>query len=348
MSQNFELPPKLEKILASLSGYYSQNNMPMLQRLIVNSSYRVHEEWGYDNWVGGTRYGHAIFFNVPSEIYYEIFDNLDSVAQELQRIINRISHVQNEYIHEVFLELQEDSLMENWRENSGVLIPASSTTAVTPEDQLSELWTPGCLRLFISHKAKYKKQASELKDALDYYGVSSFVAHEDIEPTKEWQNEIEKALFSMGAIVALLTDDFNSSEWTDQEIGVAICRRVPVIPIRLGMDPYGFIGKYQALIGHNKDASSLAKEVCELFWTKSSLKERLIESLVTRFEGSESFKYTNDLMEYICRIENASPQIVDRLEKAPENNLQVKDAWAVERLPHLLQKLRGFEIQDCY
>ena len=258
MSQSFELPPKLEKILASLSGYYSQNDMPMLQRLIVNSSYHVHEEWVCKSWVGGTDYGHAIFFNVPSEIYYEIFDNLDSVAQELQGRINQISHVQNEYIHEVFLELQEDSVMENWRENSGVLIHASSATAVTPEDQLSELWTPGCLRLFISHKAKYKKQASELKDALDYYGVSSFVAHEDIEPTKEWQNEIEKALFSMDAIVALLTEDFNSSKWSDQEVGVAICRRVPVIPIRLGMDPYGFIGKYQALIGYNKDASSLA------------------------------------------------------------------------------------------
>jgi hypothetical protein len=342
MSQSFELPPKIEKILASLSGYYSQNDMPTLQRLIVNSSYHVHEEWVYESWVGGTDYGHAIFFNVPSEIYYEIFDNLDSIAQELRERINQISHVQNEYIHEVFLELQEDSVMENWRENSGVLIHASSATAVTPEDQLSELWTPGCLRLFISHKAKYKKQASELKDALDYYGVSSFVAHEDIEPTKEWQNEIEKALFSMDAIVALLTDDFNSSEWTDQEIGVAICQRVPVIPIQLGMDPYGFIGKYQALIGHNKDASSLAKEIYELFWTKSSLKERLIESLVTRFEDSESFRHTNDLMEYICRIENTSPQIIDRLEKAPENNLQVKDAWAVERtLPHLLQKLRG-------
>ena len=341
MSQSFELPPKLEKILASLSGYCSQNDMPMLQRLIVNSSYHVHEEWVYDNLDDGT-YGHAIFFDVPSEIYYEIFDNLDSVAQELRERINQIAHVQNEYIHEVFLELQEDSVMENWRENSGVLTHASSATAVTPEDQLSELWTPGCLRLFISHKATYKKQASELKDALDYYGVSSFVAHEDIEPTKEWQNEIEKALFSMDAIVALLTDDFNSSKWTDQEIGVAICRRVHIIPIQWGMDPYGFIGKYQALIGHNKDSSSLAKEIYELFWTKSNLKERLIESLVTRFEGSESFKHTNDLMEYICRIENASSQIIDRLEKAPENNLQVKGARAVERtLPHLLQKLRG-------
>ena len=63
---------------------------------------------------------------------------------------------------------------------------------------------------------------------------------------------------------------------------------------------------------------------------------------MTRFEGSESFKHTNDLLKYICRIENASPQIIDRLEKAPDNNLQVKEAWVVKRtLPHLLQKLRG-------
>ena len=59
--------------------------------------------------------------------------------------------------------------------------------------------------------------------------------------------EIEKALFSMHALLPLLTDGFHDSNWTDQEIGIAVGRGVPVISVKLGTDPYGFIAKYQAV-----------------------------------------------------------------------------------------------------
>ena len=82
---------------------------------------------------------------------------------------------------------------------------------------------------------------------MQLFGISCFVAHSDIEPTRTWQKEIEKALFSMDVLIALMTEDFSDSNWTDQEIGVAIGRNVLILPIRMGADPYGFIGKYQAI-----------------------------------------------------------------------------------------------------
>jgi hypothetical protein len=58
------------------------------------------------------------------------------------------------------------------------------------------------------------------------FGVSAFVAHENIEPTK-WQDEIEKALLSMNALAAILMPGFHESKWTDQERSelqlVAVC-----------------------------------------------------------------------------------------------------------------------------
>ena len=54
---------------------------------------------------------------------------------------------------------------------------------------------------------------------------------------KEWETEIESALFSMDVLVALLTDGFHDSNWTDQEVGVAIGRKIPVVPVRLGKGP---------------------------------------------------------------------------------------------------------------
>ena len=114
-------------------------------------------------------------------------------------------------------------------------------------DGLARLWGPGAVRVFVSHTAEHKEAATSLKKWLAQYGIASFVAHEDIGPMKEWEDEIWKALASMDILAALLTEDFSQSKWTDQEIGFAVGCKVPVIPIRMGKDPYGFMGRYQAI-----------------------------------------------------------------------------------------------------
>jgi hypothetical protein len=110
-------------------------------------------------------------------------------------------------------------------------------------------WTPGYCRLFISHLAKHREEAGRLQESLREDGICSFVAHNDIEPTLEWQAEIEKALATCDAMVALLREGFHASKWTDQEIGYAMGRDRQVIAVKLGEDPYGFIGRFQAISG---------------------------------------------------------------------------------------------------
>ena len=89
------------------------------------------------------------------------------------------------------------------------------STGTSGEDQS---WGEGTIRVFISHKAEDKNLANDVKNSFLTYRVASFVAHEDIEPMMEWQLEIERALFSMDLLVALLTPKFSESNWTDQEI----------------------------------------------------------------------------------------------------------------------------------
>ncbi len=83
---------------------------------------------------------------------------------------------------------------------------------------------------------------------MEQWGVDTFVAHDDIEPTREWQDAIEAALRTCDALCALMTSDFIESKWCDQEVGFAIARRKLVVAVKLGTDPYGFIAKYQAVI----------------------------------------------------------------------------------------------------
>jgi hypothetical protein len=116
-------------------------------------------------------------------------------------------------------------------------------------------------RLFISHIAKHKDRATRLKDCLVTYSISGFVAHEDINPTLEWQVEIERALYNMDAFLAIHTPGFKDSFWTQQEIGFALGRGVKIISFKMGEDPTGFISKQQALARRNRTAEEIAKEV---------------------------------------------------------------------------------------
>ena len=96
-------------------------------------------------------------------------------------------------------------------------------------------WQGGTqFRLFISHISKDKDKAMRLKACLSDYAISGFVAHEDIHPTLEWQDEIERALQAMDAFVAMHTRGFSASFWTQQEIGFAVGRGVKIISLKMG------------------------------------------------------------------------------------------------------------------
>src|SRR5579862_1047820 len=116
-------------------------------------------------------------------------------------------------------------------------------------------------RLFVSHIANHKDKAMRLKACLAPYGIDAFVAHEDIEPTLEWQSEIEKALQVMDSFLAIHTVGFSKSIWTQQEVGYAVGRGVKIISLQMGENPTGFISKQQALARRNRTAEEIAAEV---------------------------------------------------------------------------------------
>ena len=120
------------------------------------------------------------------------------------------------------------------------------------------------LRCFISHLSQDRHKATRLKECLDIYGISGFVAHEDINPTLEWQIEIEHALYAMDAFIAVHTKGFSGSFWTQQEVGFAVGRGVKIISLRMGEDPTGFISKRQALSRRSRPAEEIAKEIDHL------------------------------------------------------------------------------------
>ncbi len=159
-------------------------------------------------------------------------------------------------------------------------------------------WQKGMFRLFISHLSSNRSYAADLQASLLLHGVSSFVAHNDIEPTKEWQTEIETALATCDSLVALLHKDFHQSNWTDQEIGFAMGRGLPVFAVKFDHDPYGFIGRFQAFDGNNKKPFELAAELFDTFRKHKQTQGRMAQALIALFETSESFSLSKTLINY--------------------------------------------------
>jgi hypothetical protein len=109
-----------------------------------------------------------------------------------------------------------------------------SGAEVTDPAEEERAWRAGSFRLFISHPSQEKERAGKLSHYLAPFGIEAFVAHNDVEPTEEWQDEIEKALLSCQALCAILTPDFVNSRWCDQEVGMVVAQRKLIIPLKPG------------------------------------------------------------------------------------------------------------------
>ena len=144
----------------------------------------------------------------------------------------------------------------------------------------STCWRSDYFRLFVSHLAEHRRLAASVQKELLAFGVSSFVAHNDIRPTRERQDEIEAALATCDGMLALLHPGFHESKWADQEIGYAMGRQVLIVTARLGTDPYGFIGKFQSMNGTGKNAVALAEELFDILRTHAMTRARGTDKLL--------------------------------------------------------------------
>jgi len=177
--------------------------------------------------------------------------------------------------------------------------------------------------------AKYKVAVSKLKDELDLRGVAGFVAHENIEPSLEWMDEIELGLRSMHALAALITPDFHASHWTDQEIGWALGRGILVLPVRLGVDPYGFAGKYQGISGSLEQPPALASSLVGALLANPQTHGEMRRSLVGSFAGATSFMMAQALKRLIVDVTDFTAEEKATLQKACTENDQVAGAFGV-------------------
>jgi TIR domain len=200
-------------------------------------------------------------------------------------------------------------------------------------------WQDGQLKVFISHLTSQREKATHIQTALSRYGLSGFVAHNDINPTAEWQIEIETALATCDLLVALVHSEFINSAWCDQEIGYALGRGIPVFTVKCGADPHGFVGRFQAFNGTGKTPPQIARELFEASISHKKLQERMADVIIDLFVSSASFSTAKERVGYVEQLKIWDPVYSVRLEKAVRTNDQIIHSWGVpEQVSQLIKK----------
>jgi hypothetical protein len=322
-----------ESIIESLIQVFSHQNELETVNLLENAKARI-EHTDYDNLDGGI-FIFTLFLDIPLKLFAHLESRIyrfeEAIAQKLKSILRDTG---NQHLSCVVIE----PILVN---------PATNRSGAKPTvDDVSGIWQPNCLRLFLSHVSTYKAAVSSLKDELAIYGISGFVAHEDIEPTKEWENEILLALNSANAMTALLTSDFHISKWTDQEVGIALGRGLLVLHVSLGSDPYGFMARKQAMSGSFEKIGQLATDLINILFKHYTTSKVMHEALVVSFENATSFLNAKKVSQSIIRTNNFTQEQLGRIQQACTNNDQAAKSFGVsKRIENYLNR-RGFRADD--
>lgn len=183
--------------------------------------------------------------------------------------------------------LSDADLMEMYSMVTGVEMSEVRDAVDSSADPSN--WKPGYVRLFISHSARHKRFLGEVAEELAVTGIHGFVAHDTMAYSKPWQAQIEQALKSMQALVAVVHPEFNESPWCHQEAGWALGRRVPTYVIRMGTDPVGFIGREQWPSGDNMPAKQVAQVISTWASSVPELGEIMTDGLFTALENANNY-----------------------------------------------------------
>jgi hypothetical protein len=114
---------------------------------------------------------------------------------------------------------------------------------------------------FLSYAHEDKILGGKVKQILEANGVSAFLAHEDLEVSAEWRMEILRHLDTSSALIAVVTDNFAKSMWANQEVGIAIAKKLTLIPLMFGgsRSMKGFIEMYQGVTVSEENLDTAVK-----------------------------------------------------------------------------------------
>ena len=187
-----------------------------------------------------------------------------------------------------------------------------------------------------------------LASELEFLGFKVFVAHRDIEPSTEWLIGIVEALKVHEIFIAYITENFKTSDWCDQESGIAYVNNKKIIPIiaEKKMIPYGFLNKYQKFgiyseksIHPYRWSRIIASQIFDLLYKDSHFKPKIRESILDIIPHISNYYFANALFKKLSKLEPLSKDEIVMIIRGSNSNKQIYEAGeAVEVLRDFIKR----------
>lgn len=183
------------------------------------------------------------------------------------------------------------------------------------------------MKVFLSYSNEDKALAGKIKQDLEDYGLTVFLAHEDIEPLAEWVDTLRAELGACVVFIPILTETFRKSKWTDQETGIAIARDILIAPLKVTVDPYGFISRFQALRVDLNNMESTCFELASVIASNPVLGDLFKDALINKFGNSWSFDDATHNTELLLSFEGYAVRQVTEIIKHAISNRQIYESF---------------------
>jgi hypothetical protein len=273
-----------------------------------------------------------------------ILRNFDSVSLD-DHNASEFAYLAPEPLYGRFItlieNLEESALVELYE----YLYPGAPLPSGMLEHK-STIWQDGFVRAFLSHSSIEKLSASQIKDESLDFGIDCFVAHQDIQPSSEWMKSIQYGLNSCDCLIALLSNNFKTSNFCDQEVGFALQRGVLIVLVSLDeVNPYGFMAPFQRVTAFGKSPIEIVVEINGIISRHPSLADRASsaasvtqELIVTEFLASSNFATSSSLLKKIESKASVPKQLLRQISENWEKNSQISGCAGIpRRIERLLQ-----------
>ena len=181
-------------------------------------------------------------------------------------------------------------------------------------------------RAFISYADVDRDMVNVLQKKLKIQNINVFVADNDIQPSKNWSDEIYSEIQNTDIVLVLLTSKFHEREHTDQEVGIALGLKKIIMPLMVSdTKPHGFI-KFihgQSMSGEPTDdeIEDLGKSINKL------LCPPVPSELVELFVSSSDFISANYNASILFKNPYFTDDQINTIAKAYVDNDQIRGGW---------------------
>lgn len=187
------------------------------------------------------------------------------------------------------------------------------------------------IKIFLSHSDKDKKIASELKSKLSKYGLSVFLAHEDIEGGSDWVSKLYEEIQKSKVFIMLLTKNYHPSKYTDQETGIAINYKKIILPICIDdTRPYGFASSKQAVVCSLPFEDSIVEKIVNISKMKLVSSSSDLDKLILKLINSGSYTESATIAAQLQKYDDFSESQLRQLAFSALNNPQVYYSYVAD------------------